>query len=461
MMDQSVLETKPDDPFRQLCEKVVAEMKRIPVPGVVVGICHRETEFVAGFGTTNVEHPLPVTEDTLFQVGSITKTYLATAVMRLVEMGKLQLDEPVRTYLPGLKLTDESVAARVTLRHLLTHTGGWVGDYFDDLGLGDDALAKMVAKMAELPQLTPLGEVWSYNNAGFYLAGRVIEVVTGKSFETALEELVLGPLGLKSTYFFAHDVITHRFAVGHEVVDSIPQVARPWAIGRAAHPAGGIICTVKDLFHFARFHMGDGRSADGTRLLSPESLALMQTAMLPSTGLSMSGLTWFITPLDGARIVGHGGGTNGQVTLLNMVPASDFAVAVFTNSDEGGALCAEIANTALRLYLGIIQPEATALELPEETLLSYAGVYDSAADDCELSLRAGGLTLRVIPKGGFPTPDSPPPQAPPPVRAALYAEDRLIVLDEPLKGVRGEFLRGPDNRLAWLRIGGRIHSRRE
>jgi CubicO group peptidase (beta-lactamase class C family) len=459
MIDISVLETISDDAFRRVCEKAVAEMNRLPVPGAVVGITHGDQEFITGLGLTSVEHPLPVSADTYFQIGSITKTFLATAVMRLVEMGRLNLDEPVRAYLPNLKLADESVAARVTLRHLLTHTGGWVGDYFDDTGLGDDALEKMVLKMAGLEQLTPLGEVWSYNNAGFYLAGRVIEVVTGKCFEAALKELVLDPLGLTNTCFFAHDVITHRFAVGHEVVDAQPRVARPWAIGRAVHAAGGVICTMRDLFRYARFHMGDGLAPDGTRLLSPQSLAFMQTPAVPSTGLSLCGLTWSITPLEDGKIVGHGGGTNGQVTLLSMVPAHGFAAAVFTNSDEGGALCSAVVNAAILQYTGIAQPEALPLDLPEEQLAAFTGVYTSAADDCSLSLSAGGLVLQVTPKGGFPTPDSPASPPPPPVRAALYAQDRLIVVEDPIKGARGEFLRSPDGSLKWLRLFGRVHAR--
>jgi CubicO group peptidase (beta-lactamase class C family) len=459
MIDKSVLDSITDEKFRPICEKVVDEMNRLPIPGAVVGVLHEDREAIAGFGTTSLEHPLAVTEDTLFQIGSITKTYLATAVMRLVEMGKLELDRPIRTYLPEFKLADETVAARVTMRHLLTHTGGWVGDYFDDFGLGEDALAKMVAKLADLQQLTPLGEVWSYNNSGFYVAGRVIEVVTGANFERAMKELVLDPLGLKMTFFFAHDVITHRFAVGHEVEDKQPQVARPWAIGRAVHPAGGIVCTVKDLFRYARFHMGDGTSSDGTRLLAQESLALMQTPMLPSTGINMIGLSWMITTVDGTRMIAHGGGTNGQVTLLRMVPSSQFAVAILTNSDEGDTLCNEIANLATQQYLGLTLPEALPLDLPEEQLLPYVGKYDAAADACEIYLRDGGLVLQVTPKGGFPTPDSPPSQAPPPVRVAFYAQDRVVVLDEPMKEDRGEFLRNPDNSIAWLRIGARVHAR--
>src|SRR4051794_32398498 len=208
-------------------------------PGVAIGMLHEGEEHVCGYGVTSVENPLPVDGDTLFQIGSITKTFTGTAAMILVERGLLDLDAPLRTYLPELKLADEDVAARVTMRHLLTHTGGWVGDYFDDLGMGDDALARMVERLVRLPQETPLGEMWAYNNAGFYIAGRVIEVVTDQPFERALHELVLQPLGLERSFFFADDVLTHRFAAGH---DREGNVARPWAIGRAAAAAGGIVC---------------------------------------------------------------------------------------------------------------------------------------------------------------------------------------------------------------------------
>ncbi len=459
MTEESMLDTVSNTKFRPVCHQVVNDMRRLAVPGAVIGVAHEHAESIAAFGVTSLEHPLAVTEDALFQIGSITKTYVATAVMRLVEAGKLELDAPVRRYVPDLRLSDEAAAAGVTLRHLLTHTGGWVGDFYDDFGMGQDALARMVAKLADLPQLTPLGQVFSYNNSGFYLAGRVIEVVTGASFEAAVKELVLDPLGLGMTFFFAEDVITHRFAVGHQTENQQVSVARPWAIGRAMHPAGGITCTVKDLLRYARFHMGDGTTPDGTRLLSQESLALMQTPIVPSTGISLLGLSWSIVTVDGTKMIGHGGGTNGQVSLLRLVPSSRFAVAVVTNSDDGGALCMAAADAATDQYLGLVLPKAILLDLPEDELRPYLGRYESVASACEVGFRDGGLEMQVTPKGGFPTPDSPPPPAPPPVRMAPYAPDRFIVLDEPLKDNRGEFLRNPDNHIAWLRFYGRIHAR--
>ena len=99
-------------------------------------------------------------------------------------------------------MADKDVAEKVTIRHLLTHTGGWIGDYFNEYGNGDDALEKMLRDIAKLEQVTPLGELWSYNNAGFNIAGRVVEMVTKKPFEQVAQEMLLDPLGLGMTLLF-------------------------------------------------------------------------------------------------------------------------------------------------------------------------------------------------------------------------------------------------------------------
>src|SRR6266542_2186325 len=157
----------------------------LDVPGVAVGVLHGGEEHYAFHGVTSVENPLPVDENTLFQFGSTGKTFTATAMMRLVEQGKVDLQEKVRTYVPELKLKDEDVAREVTVLQLFNHTAGWQGDFFADTGQGDDSLAIFVERMADLEQVTPLGATVSYNNASLCLAGRIIEKVTGQTFEQA------------------------------------------------------------------------------------------------------------------------------------------------------------------------------------------------------------------------------------------------------------------------------------
>jgi CubicO group peptidase (beta-lactamase class C family) len=463
MSDTAILQPITDARFGRVCAAIVQHMQRLHVPGVAIGIADSDSEHTAGFGVTSIEHPLAVDADTLFQIGSTTKTVTGTAAMRLVEQGKLDLDTPIRAYLPDLRLADEHVAAGVTMRHLFNHTGGWAGDYFDDLGNGDDALARIVSRMATLPQLTPLGTLWSYNNAGFYLAGRVLEVVAGKPYEAVVQELVLDPLGMKMSFFFAADAISHRVAIGHDNHFDQGQppveVARPWALARAAHAAGGICSTVRDQLRYARFHMGDGTAADGIQLLTPESIAEMQTPRVPAADDQFFGVTWFINQVEGTRIVRHGGATNGQLSAFVMVPARRFAITVLTNADRGGELNQIIVNLALREFLGIEQPNPALLEATEKQLAAYAGRYESLLSRCDLELRDGTLVLQITPKGGFPTKDSPASPTPPPTRLALCGDDRVIALDEPSKDARGEFLRNPDGSIAWLRIGGRIHAR--
>lgn len=443
--------------FKKVCEVIVAEMKRLKVPGVAIGIYHGDKELAAGFGLTNIEHPLPVTADTLFQTGSISKTFTGTIIMRLIEAGKIDLDAPVRMYLPKFKMVDKDVAERVTIRHLLTHTGGWIGDYFNDYGNGDDAQEKMIRDIASLEQVTPLGEVWSYNNAGFNIAGRIVEVVTGMPFEQAAREMVLDPLGMDMTFYFPDDVmLTHRFVVGHHVEGKKVKVSRPWAVGRAGAPVGGVVSTVKDLLTYARFHMGDGRSASGKKLLSAKSLKQMRKPLYPASGFDQIGLTWFIREAGEVKIINHGGATHGQIAGLYFIPEKQFALAVLTNSEEGRSITGGALKQALKVFLDVDLRIPKPMETPPEKLEEYAGKYELPLLAYELKLENGQFMLHETPRGGFPKPDSPPLPAPPPMRAAFYEKDKLIVLDEPMKNALGEFLRRPDGSLQYLRLSSRV-----
>ena len=202
----------------QLSIFIENSMKKHNIPGVSIGIYNSGEVLTAGFGITSVENPLPVTDKTLFQIGSITKTFTCTAIMRLVEMGKLDLDVPLRSYYPDFKVSDEETSSKVTIYHLLTHSAGWLGDFFIETGSGKDAMAKYVCRMSELEQVSPLGSNVSYNNSGFYLLGYLIELVAGKSYEETLNELVLEPLGLKDCLLEPSHVMFNVLSVVHSVV---------------------------------------------------------------------------------------------------------------------------------------------------------------------------------------------------------------------------------------------------
>ena len=435
--------------FEDVRAAVEAAVEETGTPGTAVGLLHEGDEQTAGLGVTSIENPLEVTPETLFQIGSITKTVTGTVAMLLVERGELELDAPVRRYLPTLALADDDVAARVTMRHLLTHTAGWVGDYFADHGAGENALARILDDLPRLPQLTPLGEVWSYNNAGFYIAGRVLEVIGGEPYEALVQRFLLDPLGLEHSLFFAEDVMTYRFAVGHHRVDDgPPTVARPWPIGRAHHAAGGISSTVVDLLRYARFHLSDGEG-----ILTRASLEEMQRPHIAAAPIFGSvGVAWGIDDVTGVRLVHHGGGTNGQIAHLSLAPESGTVLTVLTNGQRGG----EVVKAALDRVvdaLGGHRPERISVVLdPAE----YLGTYRSLLLDAEVAVTDGGLQLVITSRGGFPTEDSPPMPSPPPVPVEFFDRDRMFVPEGPGADTELEFLRGPDGRIAWLRFGGRV-----
>jgi CubicO group peptidase (beta-lactamase class C family) len=445
-----------DQTFKKVAKKIVSEMKRLDVPGVAIGIWYKGKEFAEGFGVTSVEHPLPVTADTLFQTGSISKTFTGTMIMKLVEDGKVDLDAPVKTYIPDFRVKDKDVTKKVTVRHLLTHMGGWVGDYFNDFGNGDDALDKMVKDIAKMQQVQPFGTIWSYNNTGFNVASRIIEIVTGKPYEQATQETLFDPLGLNMSFFYPSDILfTHRFVVGHQKVKGKVKVARPWAIGRAGNGVGGVVSTVSDLLRYARFHMSKGKK----NVISGKSLKAMRVRQVDIGPRGGMGITWFIRKVAGLTLYGHGGATNGQQAYFFFIPEKDFACTILTNSDDGGIITAGITNYALELYFNAKAKLPKPIEVPTAELKDYAGRYQIGTECFDLKVKGKHLIYHHIPLGGFPTPETPPGPAMPRMRFAFYETDKVIGLDEPYKDALGDFIRDNDGELLFFRIGGRAHKK--
>lgn len=444
-----------DPKFKKLSQKIVSEMKRLSIPGAAVGIWHKGREYTAGFGVTSIEHPLLVTPDTLFQVGSVSKTFTGTMLMQLAEQGKIDIDAPVRNIIQDLKLRDENVAKQVTTLHLLTHMGGWVGDYFNDFGNGNDALAKMVKDIAKLPQVMPLGKIWSYNNAGFNIASRLIEVITGKPYEQAAQEMLFDPLGLKMSFFYPSDILfTHRFVAGHYKEGKKLHVSRPWAIGRAGNGVGGVVSTVKDLLAYARFHMGNGN-----RIIKRKTLEAMRIPQANAGGRGKIGITWFINKAGPLTRYSHGGATHGQQAAFLFIPEKDFAITILTNSNSGGILNNNVINLALEIYFNIKPAMPKPIKISTNELKEYAGSYRIGTEAFDLKIKNNYLMYHHIPLGGFPTPGTPPGPAMPPMQMAFYDKDQTIGLDEPMKDALGDFIRDEKGQIEFFRIGGRAHKK--
>jgi CubicO group peptidase (beta-lactamase class C family) len=448
----------PDPKFDRVADAVQTQMKELGVPGVALGILADGQVRTRAFGVTSVDHPLPVTDDTLFQIGSISKTFTGTAIMRLVEQGRLRLDDPIRKHLPRFAVKDADASARATVRDTLTHMGGWEGDFFDDPSSGDDALERIVERMAKLEQTAKVGEMWGYNNAGFYAAGRIIEVVTGKPFERALKELVFDPIGIEQAYLFPADVMTRRFVVGHGSPKGVASVLTPWPVPRAANAAGGITTNVGSMLRYAAFHMGDGVSAAGTRVLSSSSLTQMRTAVVPKAGSDQEmGLTWHLSRAGGLAVAEHGGGTIGQISQLRLVPERRFALAIVTNSGRGSRLNTLVLREAMEAYFGVKSSRPSRMTVDAAALAEYAGTYRRQFADVTVTVDGDALKLQVMPK--MPSLDGKVPPQGPPQRLGFYEKDRLLALDGPNAGEPGgEFVRDAGGRVSWLRTG-RIHRR--
>ena len=442
--------------FVTITRLIRREMKRLQVPGVAIGIYHKGNEYAAGFGVTSVEHPLPVTVDTLFQTGSISKTFTGTVIMMLVEQGRVDLDAPVKRYIQDFMVKDKRVTEKVTVRQLLTHMGGWVGDYFNDFGNGDEALAKMVKDIATLPQVQPLGTIWSYNNTGFNVASRIIEVITEKPYEQAVQEMLLDPIGLDMTFFYPSDILfTHRFVVGHQKGKGDVKVARPWAIGRAGNGVGGVVSTVHDLLQYARFHMSSGKK----RVITGKSLKAMRVPQADAGARGWMGITWFIRQVGDVTVYAHGGATLGQQAYFFFIPEEDFACAILTNSDDGGIITSGVFSKAMKLYFNAEAVLPKPMDVLSRELQEYTGRYQIGTECFDLKVRDGYLVYHHIPLGGFPRPDTPPGPAMPPMRFVFYEKDRVIGLDEPYKNAMGEFFRDDKGQLQFFRIGGRAHKK--
>ena len=447
----------------ELQEQLDTLAKELEVPGAVAGVIMGDEQFVAATGVTSLEQPLPVTAQTLFQFGSTGKTYTATAMLVLVERGLVALDATVRTYVPDLALKDAQVAEAVTIQHLFNHTAGWSGDAMTSgSDEGDDVLRRFVASMADLDQVTPLGSSVSYNNAALSLAGHVIERVTGKTYEGALQELVLEPAGLHDTWFFPYDIMTRAFVCGHKPgPDGELVVARPWGLARAGNPAGGMSATIGDQLRWAQLHLGHL----GELVISRELRELMQQPTIECPGNALGdaiGISWLLGRHGEVRTVSHGGTTNGQLAEFTMAPDRDFAFVCMTNASPTGAVLYErLQDWAFEHYLQVVRPPITTVTLPADRLEEYVGVYDTIAAAVTVTAQDGGLLMSVeyTPEtiaALFERPEDAPESTPMEVGFIEGRPDQIAALGQAM----GVFVRDRDGRITALSAGGRTAVRR-
>ena len=443
--------------FERLDEKIQLGMKEFAIPGAAVGVIYNDQEFVKGYGFTDVRHPdaqHAVDANTSFIIASISKPVTGTTAIRLVGMGKLDLDAPVTRYIQGFQTP--MGAEGVTVRQLLNHTAGWLGDDFRDTGRGDDAIATYVDGVRHLPQLTPPGLVFAYNNAAIITAGRVIEEITGGTFDAAVQSLVLIPLGMTRSSYFVKELGTN-VAMSH-IIENGQAVAKPenLYVPRNEGPTGGLFASVTDMLSFARFHLGDGRAASGKRLISKATLRSMSSQPGPggtlATELKGMGVAWATRPtIEGVAIVEHGGDWPGFRPWLTTIPEKQFAMVLLTNSDGGSKLRTQLffGDTFLQPYVHVRNLPAVAASLSASELAQYEGGYTATMIDFEG--KSQQLELHLVAADGGLNLSTPAGVS---LTLRFYGYDRVASSD----GARLEFLRAVDGSIQWFRYGGRLYS---
>ncbi|KDN17163.1 serine hydrolase domain-containing protein [Amycolatopsis rifamycinica] len=412
------------------------------VPGAAVAVYAGGEIVDHAAGVLNTGTGVEADADSLFQIGSITKVWTATLVMQLVDDGVLDLDQPVRKYLPEFVLADEDAAARITVRQLLTHTAGFEGDIFTDTGRGADCVEKYVATLGDVPQLFAPGEMFSYNNAAFCVLGRLVEVLRDKEYGACLQDHLFAPLGLTHAAPSPYEAIRFRAALGHlsPSPDADPEPAGFWALAPSNAPAGSMLAMrARDLVTFAAMHLNDGAGSDGTRVLSADSARAMRQRLVELPDLGLFGDAWGLgwSLFDGAggaggTVVGHDGTTIGQSAFLRVAPEHGVAVALLTNGGDPIAVYAEVVGHLLRELTGIelAAPPVPDPAAPRVDASRYVGEYSSSVADIVVSQDADGrVWVERVPKGIF-------AELAEPQKTELVAMNGdTLILAEPMQGM--------------------------
>ncbi|MEU1374745.1 serine hydrolase domain-containing protein [Streptomyces triculaminicus] len=324
------------------------------IPGAVLAVLTGGEVHELASGILHTGTGVETSTDSVFQIGSVSKGYTAALVLSLADAGKLDLDRPVTEILPDFALADAEAARTITPRQLLNHTSGIEGDYVNDTGRGDDCLARYVDGTRNVGLTNPPGATMSYSSTAYNVLGRIVEVVTGRTWDEALKELICDPLGLRQTMTLPEEVLRFRAAMGHMGEPGEDPTPTPlWnMLPRSAGPYGGISATAADVVRFARLFIDGGTAPDGTRVLSAAAVEAMLTreVEMPDQWFLGAhwGLGWGLFEWDGVRGFGHDGSTFGQLAYLRAIPEKGLAIALLTNGGGAApkvheALCRELS----------------------------------------------------------------------------------------------------------------------
>ena len=331
--------TKPDA-VDEIVDKAMKDMK---IPGVAILVARDGKPVkMKGYGLANLEHQVPVKNETLFQSGSVGKQFTATGVMVLVEEGKLKLDDSIGKHFPEAK----GAWDKVTVRHLLSHTSGLGQLPYHEMNLWKDhSEDDLVKAMTEQKVVSEPGEKFAYNNGGYVLLGILTHRVSGKFYGDFLKEKVFGPLGMTTAQVISEQAITPNRAGGYEYLNGKIQNQRWVAPTTNTTADGALYLSLND---YLKWDVG----LYGSKILKQSTLASMWSPTKLNDGkFSNYGLGWFNNTIDGHRLVDHSGAWQGFTTYIGRCIDQKLTVVVLTNLDGRSSRPTLIGQSILRSYL--------------------------------------------------------------------------------------------------------------
>ena len=334
---KETLEEKIDPAINQI-------IKSFELPGLAVGIVRdNEIVYAKGYGVKNIKSKDPITHESLFHMASVSKPFVATAIVQLMEKGKININEPVVKYLPYFKIDDERYK-EITIQQMLSHTSGmsdtddygWSNPEFDD-----GAAERYVKSLVHERLLFEPGTDWTYSNIAFEVLGDVIAKISNMSFEDYVKKNILNPIGMNNSTFLKTEVSTKLNTTPHIRVYNT-EVSKIYPYNRAHAPSSTFHSSVSEMCKWAMVNLNRG-VINNKRILRQECYDLLWKQYTRGIGLS-----WFMRRFNMNRTIRHGGGDTGYATEFVMLPEKNIAVVVFANCDYAPVW--EIS----RIILGII-----------------------------------------------------------------------------------------------------------
>ena len=364
--------------FAAIDAYVAAEIHEQRIPGLALGIVHgNEIIHLKGFGSADPTGA-PVTAQTAFSIGSLTKSFTAVAIMQLVEAGQLELDAPVQRYLPWFRVADPAASASITLRHLLNHSSGLPRDFetadADKLDQDANALEQRLRSLSTVELEQPLGS-YGYSNVGYQALALIIQAVSGQSYEDYLRQHIFAPLDMRQSFATLSEAAQHPIAAGYHYWFGLP-VAAGLPAYRVGPGNGGLFSSAEDMAHYLIAHLNQGRFGTAT-LLSPAGIAELHRPAVPRPDGAYA-MGWGVKTVDGVTVVAHSGQTYNYMGKMMLMPESQWGVVVLQNSQymvkivTGDHSQDVIADGVAAMLLGRQPPARTTSFLP---LLAYGVLF--------------------------------------------------------------------------------------